>query len=916
MKQIPIQIKEARAHNLKIDYLEIPSGKFTVVTGVSGSGKSSLVFDTLYGESYRRYVDSLSSYARQYMQAMPPPKVQDIANLPPAISVKQRRFSGNKRSSVGTLTELNDFIQVIFSCAAKIICYQCEKEIKSETALSIKNKIFSLHPTQTIFIMSPLSSFSEMNWKDVKQFLKDQGFTRIFMEQKVEKIDLVTGEQFYNGFVVIDRVALTHDEDKRIIDSLEMGLRMGRGSVYISPVDQFSLEGFSSKLTCLNCHIEYLSPYPLLFSFMHPSGVCKSCQGYGNNAEIDWSKVIPDLNSSLEGKGIACLNFGQHVGYYDTIEKFAKKRKLKSEKAFSLYTQEEKEWLFFGDGKLFEGLQGYFKWLDGQRHKPHYRIHASRFKKYLTCQSCSGKKFRKEVLSFQLFNENIASIYQKTIHDFIVWIEKITNQLVPSHRESEIFDALNEAKERVEYLKSVGLGYLSIDRSSATLSGGELQRIQMARCLGSSLTQTLYCLDEPTSGLHAKDTEVLVEIIKKIRDQGNTVVVVEHDWDVIKNADHVIEIGPKAGEFGGEVVYQGPPSKLKKFENLKRKKTTKKPNEFIALKKASVHNLKKINIKIPLNALTVVCGVSGSGKTTLIQECFYPLMEACLLKSGSESRDLLRGELSVAQSTLKKIENVVLISQKSIGRSSRSNIATYLGVYEPIRKLFSEIPEAKRLGLTAKDFSFNVPGGRCEVCKGLGSVVEDLSFLGDVTVTCPECRGKRFKKEVLSVKFHEHNLNDLLKLTVTQARKIFSAFPKIVKHLDDVVGMGMGYITLGQETSSFSGGEAQRLKLLSFSKDVGNHAKSSLLIFDEPTIGLSDFDVERLTKQWDSLIVKGHTIIVVEHHLQVIQNADWLIEIGPGSGVDGGQVVYQGGVEAFLEEKMTETSKFLVLTRG
>lgn len=904
MENLDISLVKVSTNNLKNIDVKFPLNKLTVVTGVSGSGKSSLVFDTLYAESYRRFVDSLSSYARQYLKTLPKPSLDSASQVPPAVAVKQGRPGANQRSTVGTLTELNHLTQTLFTHLGKIICFQCGRSVERDNTKSIATYIYKeLTPESSLIILAPLKKKLGMKIDAFKAQLQAQGFSRIYANKKILDLEKINLEDFNEFGLYIDRVSASQQDSSRLNEAIDTAMKIAKGSCSIITGEKELY--FSANLECSFCRINYIAPSVALFSFNHPLGACDSCQGYGRTAELDWDKIIPDKSSSIAKQGIAALNFGNNTEYYDELKQNAKKLKIDIKKPFSNYTKKEWQWLREGDGKTFGGVLAYFVWLNSKKYKAHYRIHAAKFNRYKLCPACDGKRYCKNTLAYHLFGKNIAEVHEMAIKDFKNWLEIS----VPNHENSEtpIFanDSLQETfleiNGRIHYLLKIGLGYLNMNRLTNSLSGGELQRIHMASCIGSALTDTLYCLDEPSSGLHAADSQNLLEAIHELRDQGNTVVVVEHDRTIIQGADHLIEIGPGSGHLGGQIVHED----LMIRQNYP-KRAAKNMLNFLQLENANTHNLKNVSVKIPLHALTVVCGISGSGKTSLVQHTLFPMLDEKI--NGEESAQI-KAKIG-PKNVLQKIQKALLIDQKGLSRSSRSNIATYLGIYDEIRKIFAQQDKAKELKLTTSSFSFNVPGGRCETCKGLGTIEEDLSFLGEVLAKCPQCEGKRFSNDVLSVTYRGKNLLDILAMTAQQAYETFFDHMEIKRVLQPVLDLGLSYLTLGQATSSFSGGEAQRLKLLNILKET-NSPSSMLLIFDEPTTGLSDKDVLNLWKHLDFLTQKGHTIIVIEHHLDMIRHADWLIEVGPGAAELGGQIVYQGPPGDLWTSPLSKTAPFL-----
>ena len=902
-----IHLKDVRTHNLKGIDLEIPLRKLTVVTGVSGSGKSSLVFDTLYGESYRRYLESLSSFARQYLEAMPKPQVAEVLNLPPAIAVKQQRRGANKRSTVGTLTEAFDFIQTIFSAVGELYCPGCSSPVRRFHPSEVFADLLNKRHGQQLIVTASVDHFGSISSKELMNFLQSQGFTRLVYNNEIlliEDISKIT--DLSAAEVVVDRFKIQESAKARILESVVLAFRVGKGRIYFWNGDS-KVEVYSNNLECLTCARQFNLPSPSLFSFNNPVGACVNCQGYGEQADIDWSKVFPDHSQSVASKGIAALNFGQHKSYYSELVMSLEDLGVPAETPFSEYDAKQWQWLKFGDQKGFHGMMGYFQWLDTKKYKPHYRMHKAKFIKYTACTRCNGSRYSEESLGYLVQGLNISQVQNLSIAELLDWTKRSEGAIeLSSSHDAVVKESVNELKLRLTYLCRIGLPYLNLGRSSVTLSGGELQRIHMARCLGSSLTDALFCLDEPTAGLHASDSAKLLSLLFELRDKGNTVVVVEHDETIIKGAESCIEIGPGAGHEGGELV-----TPVKNASSNEIEPSSFNPMGFLCLTGAKVHNLKGDTLKIPLSCLTVVCGVSGSGKSSLIEHSLYPNIEQFLkLQAKSKAEPIQLNHLQLSFEGKAKLSACCLVSQAPLGRSSRSNIITYLGIYTEIRKILSEQVQAKKFGLTAGAFSFNVSGGRCDECSGMGTIVEDLSFLGEMDIICPVCAGKRFKEEVLSVEYKGLNLNEILSLTVKQARSFFCDLPKITKVLDEVGKLGLDYMTLGQSTSSFSGGEAQRLKLLSVS-ELNTKSQTVCLIFDEPSTGLAASDVAQFIQYIKNLTAKGHTIIIVEHNLDVIRSADYVVEVGPGASAQGGNIVFQGPREKFMKYSQSVTLPYL-----
>ncbi|MCX6107411.1 MAG: excinuclease ABC subunit UvrA [Proteobacteria bacterium] len=894
-----IELSGVSTNNLQSVDVAFPLGAMTVVTGVSGSGKSSLVFDTLYGEAYRRYVDSLSSFARQYMQALPKPAVTGVRNLPPAIAVRQMQATATNRSTVGTATEIVDLLRVLFTHLATLTCYQCQGPVRKDQPEAIGAQAITTLSGQKVLVAAPLERWGKVAAKELKIQLEAAGFSRLLTAAgDIIKLPDAKAADFKGAAVVVDRITVGADSLSRFSESLTLGFKVGRGKCWLVAADG-SKQVYSQGLDCPRCNIDYREPSMALLSFNHPLGACPSCQGFGLTSDLDMDKVIPDPRASLADAGVAAWNFGAFTEYYTWAKASAKKLGWVFNKPFEEYSKEQLDWLINGEGRQFDGIAGFFAYLDSKKYKAHYRIHASRFRRYVVCVTCQGSRLNPLALACKVQGLSLAEVSRMQVTALQDWNESIERDapVVTSeeHGMLGVKEATEELRARINYLCRVGVGYLTLDRQTRTVSGGELQRINMARCLGSALTDTLFCLDEPSAGLHARDSGNLLAVIKELRDQGNTVVMVEHERQLIAGADHLIEIGPAAGHEGGKVVFSGkPPAVASALPVAPKASAITGKTQFIEIKKAKTHNLKGIDVRIPVAKITAVCGVSGSGKTSLIQHTLFPLIARQLGQSVERSATSEPQASGVGPAAVIRLHSeIVLVSQAALGRSSRSNIATYLGLMDEIRKLLANQPLARKLGLKAGAFSFNTAGGRCETCRGLGTVVEDLSFLGEMEVTCPACNGRRFEDRVLSVEVMGKNLIGILQMTVSEARTFFYDRPQMVRVCDQVIGMGLGYVTLGQSTSSFSGGEAQRLKLISRVRDVTT-AKPAILIFDEPTTGLSDRDVASLMQQLRGLTASGHTVIVIEHHLDVLRAADWLVEIGPEAAEGGGNLVYEG----------------------
>ncbi|MBC7659728.1 MAG: excinuclease ABC subunit UvrA [Chitinophagaceae bacterium] len=908
-----IELNGVRTHNLKNFSIKFPLGKISVVTGVSGSGKSSLVFDTLYGEAYRRYVESLSSYARQYLKQLAKPDLDTVENLPPAIAVKQARSGLNQRSTVGTMTEMTDVLRIIFGHLSRVYCHG--KELIKATGPYMAQDSMALFPGQKLLFLAPLDAWGKLKAAELKVQLEAQGFTRCFVDGEVHKIGDIKANDLKRSMIVVDRITATPDSLSRMIEASELTLRLGRGRGVVRG-EKGNEKAYNKQLVCPECDTVYVDPSPTLFNHNHPQGACERCQGFGRMPIKDRAKITPDLEGSIATDNVPPWNFGEHKVYYKMARRSAKMKGYDVTKPFKNYTATEWKWLYEGDNGQtdFDGINGYFAYLDTKRYKAHYRIHAARFTTYVLCDECLGFRLNKFARACQIGNHNFVDVIKQSVAELQNWfggLNSLEDKLAA--RVVAVEEASQEGLLRLTYLMKMGLGYLSLSRSARTLSGGEVQRINMARSLGSALTGTLFCLDEPSVGLHVRDSHNLLEVILELRDQGNTIVIVEHENTIIKGAEYLVEIGPGAGHRGGNLVFSGNPAAYQFEEKVwPIGRPLSAREKYLVLKNVSTHNLKKVEAQILLSGLNVVCGVSGSGKTSLIRHTLYPLLAKALGQDiDDEDSTEEVGTLGPADA-VKSLSSVHFVSQESIGRSTRSTIATYLGFYDDIRKILATTPAAKALGLTPGFFSFNVPGGRCETCKGLGYVVEDLSFLGEMPVTCSSCRGMQFTDEALSIMYRSRNLHDILQLTIEEAREFFYEHNKLARALDQIIGMGLGYVRLGQNTSSFSGGEAQRLKLLRLLLDAVDR-KPCCLIFDEPSTGLSDKDVQQLLLQLLRLRDAGHTVVVVEHHLGLIKAADWLIEVGPEAASAGGTIVFQGPPAGIMKAKDSRTAPFLLM---
>ncbi|MFO8084772.1 MAG: excinuclease ABC subunit UvrA [Desulfobacterales bacterium] len=915
MKNNYIRIKGARQNNLKNLNLEIPLNHLTVITGVSGSGKSSLAFDTLYAEGQRRYVETFSPYARQFMDRMDRPVVDSIEGIPPAIAIDRKDPVRTSRSTVGTMTELTDYIKLLFSRLARLHCRKCGKPVISETPEIIWEKIQALPENTKLIITFPYELKDHLISDIIKDLMK-KGFDRIFLGNAIEELSIPlvksAGESIH---VVVDRIIFRKKDQKRIIDSIELAFRFGGGRLDIWGIDDDIRMSFSEALECPVCQIVYTPPVSNLFSFNSPAGACETCRGFGRTIGIDMDLVIPDRGLSLENGAIKPWgDWEERKPEYEELIDFCKKNGIPLDVSFDSLEPEQQSWIINGTQDYY-GVRGFFRWLETKTYKMPVRVYLSRYRSYEVCPDCLGTRFKKDTLLYRLQGKTIAEIYENNVH----WVFEFFEKLVVAQKDKAGLMVLDAVISRLKYLKNVGLGYLTLDRQSRTLSGGEVQRVSLASALGSSLVNTLYILDEPSVGLHPNDTRRLIDIMKNLRDLSNTLVVVEHDPDIINQSDYILDLGPGAGDHGGEVMYFGPTANVEGSltgQYLKGEKKLPVPehrrspqnNRALLIKGATENNLKNIDIEIPLGIFVCLTGVSGSGKSTLAEEILYKAIKY-------EKRDP-QGKPGKHEGIqgLHEISDAILVDQRSIGRTPRANLLTYTKALDPIRKLLAKTRLAKKLKFDAGYFSFNVAKGRCEACKGDGFEKIEMQFLSDIYVTCPECGGKRFKPEVLDVHYQGKNIHDILNMTVDESLKFFAAHQLIYAALIPLTWVGLEYIRLGQPLSTFSNGEAQRLRLSRYLK-FGKR-KKLLFIFDEPTTGLHFDDIGKLLEAFKKLVLNGHTVLVIEHNMDVIKTADWVIDLGPGGGNEGGYVVASGTPEDIAVYPESITGKYLAEVIG
>lgn len=915
-----IQIKGARVNNLKNIDVDIPKNKLVVITGMSGSGKSSLAFDTLYAEGQRRYVESLSSYARQFMGRMNKPEVDYIKGIAPAIAIEQRVITSNPRSTVGTSTEIYDYLKLLYARIGKTISPISGREVTKDSVSSVVDFALNLEEGTTLTLLAPLVPSHGRKLKEELSLLLQKGFVRVVYQDSMQKIEgiiddkSIANKDLQDGevLIVVDRVRIEQDDDtvNRLSDSVQTGFFEGKGELYMEEGGQ--RHHFSHKFELDGMVFE--EPTPNFFSFNNPYGACRRCEGYGKIIGIDPDLVIPDKSRSVYDGAIAPWR-GEKMGeWLQVLVKSSLKFDFPIHRAYMDLTNEQKEILWTGN-KYFTGLNQFFEELEAQTYKIQYRVMLSRYRGKTDCPDCRGTRLRKDATYVKVGGKSITDIVLMPLEEaleFFNTLPLVGNEQVIAKR------LLAEINNRLQFLCDVGLSYLTLNRLSNTLSGGESQRINLATSLGSSLVGSIYVLDEPSIGLHPRDTQRLISVLKSLRDVGNTVVVVEHEQEMMEAADYLIDIGPEAGINGGEMVFAGTyPEILKDDKSLTGRYLSGKSqievpkkrrpwSNSITIKGAYENNLKGIDVEFPLNTFTVVSGVSGSGKTSLVKRILYPALQKSIGNYSGEQT----GVYDTIEGDIAQVEQVEMVDQNPIGRSSRSNPVTYVKAWDEIRALYANQAAAKAAGLKPAAFSFNVEGGRCDVCQGEGEVKIEMQFMADIVLPCEACGGKRFKQFVLDVQHKNKSVADVLELSVDEAIAFFSDQPKILAKLQPLQDVGLGYVKLGQSSSTLSGGEAQRIKLASF-LIKGNNSKKTLFIFDEPTTGLHFQDIKKLLKSFDALIALGNSILVIEHNMDMIKSADWVIDIGPEGGNKGGKLVFAGLPEKLILCKDSYTGQFL-----
>jgi excinuclease ABC subunit A len=959
-----IVVRGARVHNLKNIDFEIPHNTLTVVTGVSGSGKSSLAFDTIYAEGQRRYVESLSAYARQFLERIEKPDADVIDGIAPAVAIRQKNTTRNPRSTVATATEIYDYLRLLFARVGRTYCAICGREVKKDTVDEVADAILALDPETRLQVLFPVqragsgvqqesdkpragrakkkaqaAASSELT-DAIKTRLFDlrkAGFNRLYQAGQV--FEFSTPESLLDidfgrpVFMLVDRLTVSAEGRARIVDAVETAYRESGEVIFEIPAhdDQPARQlRYAQRFECKNCNLRYEEPEPRLFSFNNPYGACPRCQGFGNTIDFDLDLVIPDKTKTLAEGAIEPWTKPKYRPLFTDLKRYAKQAEIPLDVPWAELDGEQQRLVLDGEGR-FLGVRGFFSHLERKKYKLHVRVFLSRYRGYSLCSACNGSRLRLEARQVKIQGRNICEICAMTVEDAARFFE----QVELSAQEADIADKLlQEIRERLRFLNDVGLEYLTLDRLSSTLSGGEAQRIQLATSLGSRLVGTLYVLDEPSIGLHPRDTHRLIKILQDLRDLGNTIVVVEHDPDIMRAADRILDLGPGAGENGGKLIAAGTYEEIRHnaasltgrylSEDLRIQLPVqrRKPGaQQIKIRGARANNLKGVDISIPLGMIVAITGVSGSGKSTLLHQVLYHALAQAKRQPGNNSAPSTATWSGVEGDQF--IDEVVLVDQSPIGRTPRSNPVTYIKAFDAIRDLFASLPESKKRGFSAGHFSFNIPGGRCETCQGDGTVTVEMQFLADVELICEECKGTRYKPQVLEVRYRGKNIHDVLNLTVKEALKFFAEAPKITEKLRTLEEVGLGYLRLGQSATTLSGGEAQRMKLAAhlqpasreISRGTANgdakRKRRLLYIFDEPTTGLHFDDVSKLLAAFRRLIEAGGSIVVIEHNLEVIKTADWVIDLGPEGGSRGGKVVGAGPPEAIAKLAGSYTGKYL-----
>jgi excinuclease ABC subunit A len=937
-----IRVRGARVHNLKnVDFV-IPHNALNVVTGVSGSGKSSLAFDTLYAEGQRRYIESLSAYARQFLERIEKPDVDEITGIAPAIAIRQKNSTRNPRSTVATATEIYDYLRLLYARVGRTFCLRCGHEVRKDTVDEIAARVLALPEGRRFYVLYELKIGADGGTaprtaqkgarrsskpdadavRDALVSLQKRGFSRLYQGARVFEFstpqDLLDVDFAKPVYVLVDRLALSSEIRSRLMDSIEICYREGRGEAILEFVPDATTQApgdrmiFNERFECKNCGAQYQEPEPRLFSFNNPYGACPRCQGFGNTVDFDLDRVVPDKSKTLAEGAINPWSKPRYRPLAQEMRKYAKTKGIPMDVPFHDLTAAQRDAIIEGDRKEdYPGIKGFFAWLERKKYKLHVRVFLSRYRGYAVCPECRGTRLRAEARAVKIAGLAITEVCQLTVKD----ARPFFDGLKLTEMEAAIAEKLvEEVQQRLRFLDEVGLDYVTLDRLTSTLSGGETQRIQLATSLGSHLVGALYVLDEPSIGLHPRDTDRLIEILKGLRDLGNTLVVVEHDPEMMKAADRIFDLGPGAGEHGGRLMFSGTLQKmldtpqsltgryLRGEMTIPVPQQRRRPSKFLKIGGARSHNLKSVDISIPLNVLVAVTGVSGSGKSTLVYDVIHEgLLAKRTGRAWHEICDRIDGDAA--------IDAVEMVDQSPIGRTPRSNPATYLKAFDTIRDIFAATPEAKKRGFAAGHFSFNIPGGRCEACQGDGTVTVEMRFLADVELVCEECHGTRFKQSVLDVRYKDKNVHDVLQMTVREALAFFASHPKTTARLRVLDEVGLGYLRLGQSGTTLSGGEAQRLKLAAHL--TRQETAGILYIFDEPTTGLHFDDIQKLLAAFRKLIEGGASVAIIEHNLDVIKAADWVIDMGPEGGEGGGRIVAVGTPEQVARNPQSHTGRYL-----
>ena len=936
-EQEAIRIRGARVHNLKNVSVDIPHNAITVVTGVSGSGKSSLAFDTVYAEGQRRYVESLSAYARQFLERMEKPDVDEISGIAPAVAIRQKTTTRNPRSTVATATEIYDYLRLLYARCGTTFCTKCGVQVRRDAPEDIANRVLALTPGRRFYVLYPLrfaappsgrisakkrAAAAREAERQALLDLQKRGFNRLYQDGRVH--EFATPETLLDVnfsrpvFALVDRLAVNPESRSRLVDSIEICYREGHGEAILEflpdpaghPAERLL---FNERFECKSCGIVYQVPEPRLFSFNNPYGACPRCQGFGNTVDFDLNLVVPDPGKSIDDGAVEPWTKPRYRALLADAKRWLRARGIPTYLPWRQLSAEQRRLVLEGDPKNdFPGVKGLFELLERKKYKLHVRVFLSRYRGYATCLECGGTRLRPEARAVRVAGKSITEVCKLTVKEARAFFAALALSAEQAKIAARI---LEEIRTRLQFLDEVGLEYLNLDRLTSTLSGGESQRIQLATSLGSHLVGALYVLDEPSIGLHPRDTRRLIDILKSLRDLGNTVLLVEHDPDTIRSADCILDLGPGAGELGGRLLFAGDyPALLQDPQSLTGRYLSgelrisvpvnrhKPGGKFLRLFGARLHNLRNVDLALPLQTLTVVTGVSGSGKSTLVHDVLYKALQA--KRTGGSNKEFcerIEGD--------QHLQDLVIVDQSPIGRTPRSNPATYLKAFDAIREVFAETPDAKRRAYSAGHFSFNVPGGRCETCQGDGTVTVEMQFLADVELVCEDCRGTRFKSGVLEVRYHGRNIHEVLEMTVREALAFFGNVPRVISKLKILHEIGLGYLRLGQSATTLSGGEAQRLKLAAHLARTEN--QGILYILDEPTTGLHFDDIQKLLAAFRKLLESGASLLVIEHNLDVIKCADWLVDLGPEGGDLGGRIIATGTPEQVARNAQSHTGRYL-----